>query len=220
MATSTPRRAQPATHPTVYVGLALALAGLLVAMYAYTGTRIYDLTYAYIALGGGVLALLGILTSAWGRAVMASRAQRARRGFDAPRPSSDEAPPTVAVPRAKRTLKLPPMPRFGRKAEAPQPAADASMFSFRRRSAPPPSPPAEPSPAAAALPAQQVEVETVPAAPQTPPEEAPIEVAPMPAGGAVERITMRCPRCANEFTAEGVRPIAVSCPSCGLAGTV
>lgn len=218
------RRAQPATHPTVWVGLLMAIVGLLLAMFSYTGTRIYDATYALVALGGGVLALAGILVAAWGRALGAARAQRARRGLAAkpaplPEATPAEAPPekadrrmfafrkkaeptadapTVAAPsEKKRTLALPALPKLGRRG-AKKDEGPATMFAFRRRDQ------ENATPTAGA---------DTPAAIPSPDAEA-------PANGALVRVTMRCPRCATEFTAEGEQTASVTCPQCGLAGSV
>lgn len=217
-AATTRKRAQPATHPTVYVGLLMAIVGLLLAMYAYTGTRIYDITYAFIAIGGAATALVGILVAAWGRAVMAARAQRARRGLATRAKESDiavrveETPPTVAEPaEKKRRLAMPPLPRLGRRkkdeGEAPPAKANASLFAFRRRNE------AEAAPAAEAAPQDVTFVEEAPAAHSGANDDP-------TADGAVVRITLKCPQCRTEFSAEGVQPIAIACPSCGLAGSV
>jgi hypothetical protein len=206
------KRAQPATHPTVYVGLALAAVGLLLALYAYTGTRIYDIRFVLVAIGGAALAIVGIFVSAWGRAIMASRAQRSRRALihdDALRVVEEglAPPPTVAEPPSKKRFDF----KLGaRKPKAPReepvekPAKGA--FAFKRRAAPPPPP---------APPAEEGPVVAVVAEPH--PAAAPLAASAEP---ALERVTVRCPRCATEFTAEGVRPIPITCPSCGLAGSL
>lgn len=213
------KRAQPATHPTVYVGLALASVGLLLAVYAYTGTRIYDVRFALAAIGGALLAFAGIFTAAWGRAIMAARAQRSRRTLihdDAVKAAEavGAQPPTVAAPPEKKRFDFAASARraFQRREKASREkepaevaAAPRGAFAFRRRSTPPPppAPPEEPAPAPAPVEAPPVEV--VPAVTAEP---------------AVERITLKCPRCQTEFTAEGVRPFPIQCPSCGLAGTL
>lgn len=127
-----PKRQQPATHPTVWIGLAFASVGLMLAVYSYTGTRIYDVRFALVAFSGGFLALVGILLSAWGRSIMAARAQRARRAGVAPDRSvpveGASPPPTVAAPREKRRFS------FGLKAKKEaEPAKPAAVFAFRRR---------------------------------------------------------------------------------------
>jgi hypothetical protein len=104
-------RKAPPTHPSVWIGLGLATLGLFVALYAYTGTRVYDVTFAAVALVGGVVALAGILVSAWGRAVMAARASRSRRSVmkeDTLKLAEValEQPPTVAEPASKRRIDL------------------------------------------------------------------------------------------------------------------
>jgi hypothetical protein len=132
VATAT-KRSTPPTHPTVWIGLGMAAVGLLVALYAYTGARVYDIVYAVVALVGGIVALAGILTSAWGRAIMSARASRARRAtmqaetLKLGEEVLDPPPPTVAEPPAKRRLALPRM--------------RLPSFSLRAKGAPPPTPP-------------------------------------------------------------------------------
>lgn len=184
------RRATPPTHPTVWAGLGLALVGLLLAIYAYTGTRVYDVTYALVAVVGGALALSGILIAAWGRAVMTSRASRSRRAViqrDVLKVEHmlEETAPTVAEPPSKKKFSFPrpTIPKFGKKAE---PAADApkgALFAFKR----PPT-----------------------AAPPAPVTHEPV----------VERLTLKCPQCSSQFTAEGVRPITAVCPQCSFSAQV
>lgn len=215
------RRAQPATHPTVYVGLALATVGLFLALYAYTGTRIYDVRFAFMALLGALLALAGIMTAAWGRAILSSRATRARRATihdDAIKAETDlaQTPPTVAAPAEKKRLDLRKWARRAKPApageEEAKPAAKGA-FAFKRRAATPP-PPAPPEERAAAP------VDGAVATADAPPSEAPAAAAPVVDAEppAIERLTVKCPRCSTQFVAEGVRPIPIQCPSCGLAG--
>lgn len=197
----------PATHPTVYVGLALAVVGLLLAMYAYTGTRVYDIVFAFVAIGGAVVALAGILLAAWGRSIMAARASRSRRAVmrdesmklgeapAKPKPAAKAAPepkaedlPTVAAPASKKRFDF----SLGRrKARSDEPSG---VFAFKRK----------PSGAAATPAAAVVAQEAAPPAPAATPE----------------RITLRCPSCGTEFTAEGVRPFSVACPSCAFSDTI
>lgn len=185
------KRQSPPTHPTVWVGLGLAAAGLLVAAYAYTGTRVYDIVFALVAILGGLLALGGILTAAWGRAVMAARAQRSKRGLlhdDAIKAAhqahvAEEQPPTVAAPRAKVAMRLTQaakrlVPRSNGRGKDEK-ADKRALFAFRT---PPPAP---------AAPTVQL-----------------------------ERVTLKCPECANEFTAEGARPFTATCPTCGFAAEI
>ena len=188
------KRHAPPTHPTVWVGLGLAAGGLLVAAYAYTGTRVYDITFAAVALLGGVLALGGILTAAWGRAVMSARAQRSRRGLlrdDAVKAAHDAhvadepQPPTVAAPASKRSF---------------------DFASAARRLIPKPSPPREPADRKALF------AFRTPAPAPAAPAEAP--------AAAPERVKVRCPQCATQFAAEGVRPFTMTCPSCGFTAEV
>lgn len=189
------KRQSPPTHPTVWVGLGLAALGLLLAAYAYTGTRVYDITFAFVAILGGALALGGILTAAWGRAVMAARAQRSKRGLmkdDAVKAAhaahvAEEAPPTVAAPASKRSFdfaraarRLMPQPR----AKTTEGTSKGGLFAFRS-----PAPPVE-APAAAVVAAEP------------------------------QRIKVRCPQCSTEFSGEGVRPFTLTCPSCGFAAEV
>ncbi|HEX2022259.1 MAG TPA: hypothetical protein VHH36_06065 [Candidatus Thermoplasmatota archaeon] len=209
-----PARRAPATHPTVYVGLGLAVVGLLLATYAYTGSRVYDSAFALVALAGGVLALLGIMTAAWGRAVMGARAQRRARGRPAPEPAPGL--PTVAAPEGKSEKRRIPFPiprRAKRETGEAKPASN--LFSFRRRSAPPPAP-EEPAPPEAVIEAPAPEPVPAPPAVEVAVAEAPV-AAPAP---VLERVTLRCPRCATTFTAEGARPFAATCPSCALVAEV
>lgn len=203
------KRAQPPTHPTVYVGLALAAIGLMLALYAYTGTRIYDIRFVFVAVGGAVLALGGILLSAWGRAIMAARAQRSRRALihdDALKAAQEGLvpPPTVAEPPSKKRFdfKLGARKPKAPKEETAEKPAGKGAFAFKRRAAPPPPPP----------PAEEAPVVAVAA--EAHPAAAPA------AEPALERVTVRCPRCSTEFSAEGVRPIPIACPSCGLSGSL
>lgn len=192
----------PATHPTVYVGLALAVVGLLLAMYAYTGTRVYDIVFAFVAVGGAVVALAGILLAAWGRSIMSARAARSRRSAmkDDAMKLADEVPskgrakpvpppedlPTVAAPASKKRFDF----SIGRRKEKPAKAAEASnVFAFKRK-------PAEAGPT------------TAPAA---------REASAAPPEPAIERVTLGCPSCATQFSAEGTRPFRVTCPSCGFS---
>lgn len=187
----------PPTHPTVYVGLGLATVGLLIAVYAYTGVRVYDIRFAFVALVGGILALGGILTAAWGRSVMAARASRQRRGLiasDAVKVADvvgAEVEPTVAVPKAKRSFDFARSRKKEKEREkAPTATSGGSLFAFKRREE-----------------AMEAAVEAVPAAVvEAPPTR--------------ERITVKCPDCATVITAEGVRPLAIACPSCGFSDTL
>lgn len=223
--TGTRKRTQPSTHPSVFVGLLMAIGGLLLAMYAYTGTRIYDRTFAYVAIGGGILALSGILVSAWGRAIMASRAQRARRvavrenaqqqdqkleekparrGFSLGRKRAAEAraPPTIAAPADKKRALMPTLPKLGRRGKAkPENGANGapSFFAFKRKNE-----------GASSSGGASSSVVT---------EEQPADTDPT-ADGAIVRITLRCPECNEQFTAEGVQPLTVTCPACSFSGTV
>lgn len=134
-------------------GLAAALLGLLLALFAYTGERVYQLAWFYVALVGFALGAAGILFLGYDRAIAPELARRRARG-------------------------LPPPPPFKERAR--------SLL--------------EEDPALAAV--------TVPK---------PSSAAPR---GRVERVRMSCPSCAHVFSAEGVRPLDVSCPRCGLEGVL
>jgi hypothetical protein len=189
----------PPTHPTVWVGLGLAVVGLLLAMYAYTGARVYDIAFAFIAIAGASIALVGILAAAWGRSIMSARAARARRATfsqDAlaiakPVEASEamaetmgsETMPTVAAPSSKKRFSFS-VPKRMKKEE---PRADpAALFAFKRRPAAPP-------------PAGEELVTLV---------EKPVKA------------TLKCPQCSGTFSVEGVRPFEARCPACGFASTV
>jgi hypothetical protein len=194
----------PPTHPTVYVGLALASLGLLIALWAYTGTRVYEIVYAAIAGVGAFLSLAGIMVAAWGRSIMASRVSRSRRTLIAQdalavgRPASEaeamtaemgsETMPTVAAPTEKKRFSFPIPKRVKKEEIRPGPAAaarrgslsgpdgpeDATLFAFRRKA----------------------------------PEPSPV------------RATLKCPQCSATFTAEGVRPFTATCTQCGFTSTL
>lgn len=210
----TKRRSEP-THPTVWVGLAFALAGLVVALYAYTGPRVYDIIYFFVAILGGVLSLGGILTAAWGRAIGQARRQRSRRlavaaggssvvrtGTDDSRTGDDgraSSPPTVAAPPEKKGLLARLKPSGGKGGE--KGAAEASdkpkpVFAFKRRAA-------ASGEAGAA-------------------ENAPAEAGSgdADAGPRKERVTLQCPECATTFSQEGTRPFRVACPNCAFSADV
>jgi len=204
----------PPTHPTVYVGLALAAIGLLLAMYAYTGSRVYDIMFAFIAIGGGVISLAGIMTAAWGRSIMAARASRSRRtamSVDAlalgkPVPVEEargsESMPTIAAPSEKKRFSFS-MPKRAKK-EAPN-ADPAALFAFKRR--------ADAAPAPAAPTARDD--------PRNPEVSAALAESPIgPEPEAVLKISLKCPQCGTQFSAEGVRPFEARCSACGFAATV
>lgn len=203
----------PPTHPSVWIGLALASLGLLLAIFSYTGSRVYDILFAIVALAGGLLALVGILVAAFGRAFMASRASRARRAVfsadamaaarPAPEPTAEDAP-TVAAPREKKRFSFP--KRKGKEAEAQD--ASAGIFAFQRRE-PERAPEPEPAPSP-----------SLPPPPSLEPDAPPVALAPDAPPAEPVRVTLRCPQCSATFTAEGVRPIAATCSSCGFSATV
>lgn len=224
----------PPTHPTVWIGLGLAVVGLVVATYAYTGARVYEIGFAFVALFGAILALAGILVAAWGRSIMAARASRSRRTAfkedamalatpvavnELSTPSSEDAP-TVAVSREKKRFSFP-MPKRGPKAEQKETAggtsgAGGSVFAFKRRAPSPEaeqSPPAEPATVEAALPVPEV------AAPP-PAIDAELDAIGDLHEPKTVRVTLKCPSCATTFTAEGVRPFQASCTSCGFSATI
>lgn len=210
----------PPTHPTVYVGLALAVMGLLVAMYAYTGTRVYDIVFAFIALAGALLALAGILVAAWGRSIMAARASRSRRAViredalslakpvaasDAP--ASSETLPTIATPPEKKRFSFP-IPKRAKK-EDKREGSPGAVFAFKRR-----EPAAAPAESARAPPAAD-DPRSPGFAAALPAETASVSLVDRPT-----RATLRCPQCGNQFVAEGVRPFSATCPTCGFASTI
>jgi hypothetical protein len=126
----------------VYAGLALAVVGLLVALYAYTGTRVYEIGFALTALLGGLLALIGISTAAWGRSIMASRAARSRRGlFREEALRLDEALPTIAANAEKRRRFAFQVPRLGRKSANGEDARQEARIVLTAEPEPHPEPP-------------------------------------------------------------------------------
>lgn len=209
----------PPTHPTVYAGLALASVGLLVAIWAYTGTRVYEIMYAIVAGIGGVLALAGILVAAWGRSVMAARSSRSRRALmtqdalavgkpvsvtqAATEAMGSETMPTVAAPSEKKRFSFS-IPKRAKKEE--KPAEAGALFAFKRKqpdAAPPERAPDDPR---HPIVTERLAEERAPA----PSADAPAPV----------RATLKCPQCGHTFSVEGVRPFEARCPSCGFASTV
>ena len=201
----------PPTHPTVWTGLALAVVGLLLAVFAYTGSRVYEITYAFVALAGAFLALAGIFTAAWGRSIMSARASRSRRaGISAdalamarPGPEREELPPvssedapTVAAPKDKKRLPFS-LPRRAKKKE-------------ERREAPIPAGALRDEPAPVAYPTPA----PLPPVPALAPDE------PLVTLSGPVRATLRCPQCGATFAAEGARPFQATCASCGFSATV
>jgi hypothetical protein len=187
-----PKKAAPPTHPTVWIGLGLAGVGLLLALYAYTGTRVYDVMFAGVALAGGLLALCGILAAAWGRAIMSARASRDRRSLmrrDAivagEEATHQAPPPTVAEPATKKRFVFPKASALARSSGDKA----STLFAFRRRPA-----------------------EEAPPAPSPTPSPVSVQVA--------QRLTLKCPSCGQQFAAEGVRPFTATCSHCGFAAEV
>lgn len=219
----------PPTHPTVWVGLALAVGGLLVATYAYTGARVYEVAFAFVALGGAIMALAGILVAAWGRSIMAARASRSRRavfkddalalGRPVPvtqavtQPSSEDAP-TVAVSREKKRFSFP-LPKRNKSSPTSRTdersgASGAGVFAFKRRQG-------------STDPAQAQTAEAPPAQAQQaplPPIDAELDAIGDLGEPRIVRVTLKCPSCATTFSAEGIRPFQASCTQCGFSATV
>jgi len=132
------------------IGLGVAVAGLVVALFAYTGDRTYYLAWFYLAVLAFALVIAGIGYVGYDRAIRPELERRKARGLPAPAPFRERARALMA--------------------EAPSPPTrDASTETAGRH-------------------------------------------------GRVERVRMSCPSCAHVFSAEGVRPILVSCPRCGLEG--
>lgn len=182
----------PPTHPTVYSGLALAVVGLLLATYAYTGTRVYSIGFAFVAALGGLLALAGILTAAWGRSIMAARAARSRRGLIKEEALKlDESLPTVAAPAGKKRRFT--LPKLGRSQGTPPPGA---------------APPDADEPL--------VRLAPEPASTPGPADDAPL----VTLTPEIVRVSLRCPACSETFSAEGARPFRATCPQCGFSATV
>lgn len=69
-------------------GLVLAIAGVFLALWAFTGKRSLELTYFWWALSGLALVIVGVAVAALGRA-LAPRGRAARKG-----------PPPAMKPRA------------------------------------------------------------------------------------------------------------------------
>lgn len=189
----------PPTHPSVYVGLVFATIGLLVAVYSYTGARVYEIRYAVIAAVGAFLALVGIFVASWGRSIMASRASRSRRttmsrdAMAITAPEGSESAPTIAVPSEKKRFRFPRPARI----EKETPAQAGALFAFKR---------------------QPTAATRAPDDPRDPIVAARIAAEPALAGPI--RATLKCPQCSSMFVAEGTRPFEARCDKCGFTSTV
>jgi hypothetical protein len=64
-----------ARRDLVWAGLGITALGLVLAAYAVTGDRIYDLTWAPIFVLGAAVALAGAGVAAWGRTGARTRAE-------------------------------------------------------------------------------------------------------------------------------------------------
>lgn len=71
----------------VWTGLLLALVGVLVGGYAYTGDRVYHIEFIAVAFGGFLLLVAGSILAGWGQA------NRPRLGED---PRNEEDSTSIA----------------------------------------------------------------------------------------------------------------------------
>jgi hypothetical protein len=108
-------------------------------------------------------------------------------------------PPTVAQPSNKKRFSFPKPSALMARRQKDDDAVESSsgkaaLFAFRRSSNAPPAPPE-----ASVAPAPAAESTLVP---------------------VVERLKLKCPSCAQAFTAEGVRPFTATCSNCGFVAEV
>lgn len=96
-------RYRSARRDMVWGGLAVLGLGLVVAAYAVTGDRIYDIVYAPVFLLGSAVALAGAAVAAWGRTGPRTQAEpllplrEDQRAEAAPDPDALEADPEQAL---------------------------------------------------------------------------------------------------------------------------
>lgn len=94
--------------PLQIAGVAIATAGLTVGAYAYTGARIYDLTFLFVTIASILLMLAGIAIAAWGRAL--ARAGGSRKKPTAARLPAPTPPRSFPDRRAQAAETAPPTP--------------------------------------------------------------------------------------------------------------
>lgn len=189
-------------HPLLWVGLAVSVAGLLLALWSFTGDRAYDIGFVATAAVGFGLMVAGVLFAAWGRSIGNRRRRAAAR-----RPKGlkdiDVAPLALAKPADRRSMRArladvvrglarrPPSAERARleRATLRCPACDAVFEAEGRR-------PFDATCRACGL------------------------VAAIEAGSPLESLTLKCPACASVFDAEGRRPFDAVCPACAHAARV
>lgn len=205
------------TH--LWTGLLLALGGVLVGGYAYTGDRIYELTFLPVALFGLILVLGGSALAGYGQA------NRPRMGG---RPSQDEDEgPTFRERVQERFAALLPGDED----------TDRQVGSEADDSSTPPSSDAETSQTAEDEDEGPSVIERVTTGassllaavkPDTEADEGNHRAEdPEPSGPATEpdepdpvEADLECPKCRTSFTASGQSPFEAECPNCGYADLV
>lgn len=119
------RTATASSSLRMTIGLGALVVGLFIALYGYTGPRIYSLTWFFVATAGVALGIFGISYIGYDRAIRPELDRRKARGLPPPPPFKE---------RAKTLLEdVPPLARPG---QGPTSSAVATKVERVRMSCP------------------------------------------------------------------------------------